>query len=134
MIRRPPRSTLLPYTTLFRSLLASQGLPKSAPDGQDMITSLPLGSSRAVETERLRSARELDIARTIEAIDAVQKARVHLALEQPSAFLREHAKPAASVMLTLAAGRSLSDQQVQAIVHLVASSVPGMSPDGVSVA
>ncbi len=117
-----------------KMLLASQGLPKSAPDGADMISSLPLGSSRAVEGERLRSADELDLARTIEAIDAVQKARVHLAVEQPSAFLRDRAKPAASVMLTLNAGRTLSDSQVQAIVHLVASSVPGMSPDGVSVA
>ena len=117
-----------------KMLLASQGLPKSAPDGAEMISSLPLGSSRAVEGERLRSADELDLARTIEAIDAVQKARIHLALEQPSAFLRDRAKPAASVMLTLNPGRSLSDSQVQAIVHLVASSVPGMSPDGVSVA
>jgi flagellar M-ring protein FliF len=117
-----------------KMLLASQGLPKSAPDGADMISSLPLGSSRAVEGERLRSADELDLARTIEAIDAVQKARVHLAVEQPSAFLRERSKPAASVMLTLNPGRTLSDSQVQAIVHLVASSVSGMSPDGVSVA
>ena len=117
-----------------KMLLAAQGLPKSAPDGNAMISSLPLGASRAVENERLRSARELDLARTIEAIDAVQKARVHLALEQPSAFLRERSKPAASVLLTLAAGRSLGDQQVQAIVNLVASSVPGMTPDGVSVA
>ena len=117
-----------------KMLLASQGLPKSAPDGAEMISSLPLGSSRAVEGERLRSADELDLARTIEAIDAVQKARVHLAVEQPSAFLRERSKPAASVMLTLNPGRTLSDSQVQAIVHLVASSVPGMSPDGVSVA
>ena len=117
-----------------KMLLAAQGLPKSAPDGAEMINSLPLGASRAVETERLRSARELDLARTIEAIDAVQKARVHLALEQPSAFLRERSKPAASVLLTLAGGRTLGDQQVQAIVNLVASSVPGMTPDGVSVA
>jgi flagellar M-ring protein FliF len=117
-----------------KMLLAAQGLPKSAPDGAEMISSLPLGASRAVETERLRSARELDLARTIEAIDAVQKARVHLAVEQPSAFLRERTKPAASVLLTLAAGRTLGDQQVQAIVNLVASSVPGMTPDGVSVA
>jgi flagellar M-ring protein FliF len=99
-----------------------------------MMSSLPLGASRAVESERLRAARELDLARTIEAIDAVQAARVHLALEAPSAFLRERAKPAASVMLTLQGGRALSDSQVQAIVNLVASSVPGMSPDGVSVA
>ena len=117
-----------------KMLLASQGLPKSAPDGNDLISSLPLGSSRAVESERLRTARELDLARTIEAIDAVQIARVHLALEAPSAFLRDRAKPAASIMLTLNPGRTLSDSQVQAIVHLVASSVPGMSPDGVSVA
>jgi flagellar M-ring protein FliF len=117
-----------------RILLASQGLPKSAPGGSEMISSLPLGASRAVEGERLRSARELDLARTIEAIDAVKSVRVHLAVEQPSAFLRERSKPAASVMLTLAPGRALSDSQVQAIVHLVASSVPGMSPDGVSIA
>lgn len=117
-----------------KMLLAAQGLPKSAPDGAQTIADLPLGASRAVEGERLRGARELDLARTIEAIDAVQAARVHLALEAPSAFLRERSKPAASVMLTLAQGRSLSEQQVQAIVHLVASSVPGMAPDGVSVA
>jgi flagellar M-ring protein FliF len=116
-----------------RMLLASQGLPRSGPDGNEMIGNLPLGSSRAVETERIRSARELDLARTIEGIDVVQSARVHLAVETPSMFVREHAAPAASVMLTLASGRSLGDSQVQAIVHLVASSVPGLAPDGVSV-
>lgn len=116
-----------------RMLLAGQGLPRSGPTGSDVIQNLPLGSSRAVETERLRGAKEMDLARTIEAIDAVQTARIHLAVEQPSVFIRERTQPAASVMLTLAPGRTLSDQQVQAIVHLVASSVPGMSPDGVSV-
>lgn len=113
--------------------LAAEGLPKSAPDGDSLINSLPMGASRAVEGEKLRSAREMDLARTIEAIDAIQSARVHLAVEQPSIFLRDKSKPAASVMLRLADGRTLSDAQVQAIVHLVASSVPGLSPDGVSV-
>ena len=117
-----------------RMLLAAQGLPKSAPDGDDLIKNLPLGASRAVEGERLRTARELDLARTIEAIDAVQTARVHLAIEPPSAFLRDQDKPSASVMLTLKSGRTLGEQQVQAIVHLVASSVSGMAPEGVSVA
>lgn len=116
-----------------KMLLAAQGLPKSAPDGNALIGDLPLGASRAVEDQRLRSARELDLARTIEAIDAVQSARVHLAVEEPSVFLRDRSEPAASVMLRLASGRSLSDAQVQAIVHLVASSVPGLAPDGVSV-
>src|SRR4051812_42472644 len=142
-----------------RMLLASQGLPRGgqqsgdvltamplgssraveterirgAPRGGDVPPAMPLGSSRAVETERIRGAREADLARTIEAIDAVQSARVHLAVEQPSVFVRDHAHAAASVMLTLTAGRSLGDNQVQAIVNLVASSVPGLAPDGVSV-
>jgi flagellar M-ring protein FliF len=116
-----------------KMLLAQQGLPKSAPDGDALISSLPMGASRAVEGERLRGAHELDLARTIEAIDAVESAKVHLAVEQPSVFLRDRSEPGASVMLRLRSGRALSDSQVQAIVHLVASSVPGLAPDGVSV-
>lgn len=113
--------------------LAAEGLPKSAPDGTSMIDSLPLGASRAVEGEKLRGAREMDLARTIEAIDAVESARVHLAVEPPSIFLRERTKPAASVMLRLASGRTLAQNQVQAIVHLVASSVPDLDPSAISV-
>ena len=116
-----------------RMLLAQQGLPKSAPDGNAVMSSIPMGASRAVEGERLRAAQESDLSRTIEQIDSVAQARVHLAVEQPSVFLRESSKPSASVMLRLYAGRRLSDAQVQAIVHLVASSVAGLSPDDVSV-
>ncbi|MET0364312.1 MAG: flagellar basal-body MS-ring/collar protein FliF [Sphingobium sp.] len=113
--------------------LAAEGLPKSAPDGASMIDSMPMGASRAVEGEKLRSAREVDLARTIEQIDSVVKARVHLAVEPPSIFLREQTKPSASVMLQLASGRSLSKEQVDAIVHLVSSSIPNMTPETVSV-
>lgn len=113
--------------------LASAGLPKSAPDGSSMIDNMPMGASRAVEGEKLRSAREMDLARTIEAIDAVDSARIHLAVEPPSVFLRDRTKPQASVMLRLSQGRALSDDQVRAIVHLVASSVPNLAPENVSV-
>lgn len=116
-----------------KMLLAQAGLPKSAPDGNAVISALPMGASRAVEGERLRGAREMDLARTIEAIDAVEGAKIHLAVEQPSVFLRDRSEPAASVMLRLRPGRALSEAQVQAIVHLVAASVPGLAPDGVSV-
>jgi flagellar M-ring protein FliF len=116
-----------------KMMLAAQGLPKSAPDGNSMIDSLPMGASRAVEGEKLRSAREMDLARTIEAIDSVETAKVHLAVEPPSVFLRERTKPSASVMLRLANGRALTDQQVSAIVHLVASSIPELNPDDISV-
>lgn len=116
-----------------RMLLATEGLPKAPPAAGAMLDNLPMGSSRAVEGERLRLARESDLARTIEAMDAIEQARVHLAVEQRSAFVRERAAPAASVMLRLRAGRTLSDAQTDAIVHLVAASVPGLSPDAVSV-
>jgi flagellar M-ring protein FliF len=134
-IDRSTGSLTVPETSFYQAkmLLAQQGLPKAAPDGDTMISSLPLGASRAVEGEKLRTAREMDLARTIEAIDAVDTAKVHVAADQPSVFLRDEGKPQASVMLRLRAGRTLADSQVQAIVHLVASSVPNLSPDGVSV-
>lgn len=134
-INRDTGAITVPETAFYQAkmLLAQQGLPKAAPDGDAMISSLPLGASRAVEGEKLRSAREMDLARTIEAIDAVDTAKVHIAAGQPTVFLRDESKPQASVMLRLRAGRTLSDSQVQAIVHLVASSVPDLSPDGVSV-
>lgn len=116
-----------------RMMLAGQGLPKAAPSGDTLISSIPMGSSRAVEGETLRGAREADLARTIEAIDAVKTARIHISQPEPSVFVRDAVKSAASVMLTLQAGRSLSDAQVQAIQHLVASAVPGMTPEDVSV-
>jgi flagellar M-ring protein FliF len=116
-----------------RMLLAAQGLPRGGQSGADVVADMPLGASRAVEAERIRAAREADLARTIEAIDVVQTARVHLAAEQPSVFVRERSNAAASVMLTLTSGRSLGEGQVQAIVNLVASSVPGLAPEQVSV-
>lgn len=116
-----------------RMMLAGQGLPKAQPSGDAMLASLPMGASRAIEGETLRAAREADLARTIEAIDAVKVARVHLALSQPSVFVREEKPAAASVLLTLQQGRSLGEAQVRAIRHLVASSVPGMPVEQVSV-
>lgn len=116
-----------------RMLLAGQGLPKAAPGGDSVLAALPMGTSRAVEGETLRSARSADLARTIEAIDAVKSARVHLAISEPSVFVRESVAPQASVMLTLQPGRTLSEAQVRAIRHLVAASVPGLAPDQVSV-
>ena len=113
--------------------LAAQGLPKSAPDGNSLLSSMPMGASRAVENENLRSARELDLARTIEAIDVVLSARVHLAVEAPSIFIRDRAEPSASVMLQLAGGNRLADTQVQSIIHLVASSVSGLSAEAVKI-
>ncbi|WP_174297491.1 flagellar basal-body MS-ring/collar protein FliF [Sphingomonas bacterium] len=116
-----------------RMLLAGQGLPKAAPGGYAILDQLPMGVSRAVEGERLRQARETELARSIQEIDAVADARVHLAMPESSVFVRDSASPSASVMVKLNAGRSLDDAQVRSIVNLVASSVPGMKPDAVTI-
>ena len=116
-----------------RMLLAGQGLPKAAPGGYAILDSLPMGVSRAVEGERLRQARETELAKSIEEIDAVADARVHLAMPESTVFVRDNAAPSASVILKLQGGRSLSDAQVQSIVNLVASSVPGMKPESVTI-
>ncbi len=116
-----------------RMLLAGQGLPKAAPGGYAILDNLPMGVSRAVEGERLRQARETELARSIEDIDAVAEARVHLAMPENTVFVRDNASPSASVIVKLQAGRALSDAQVSSIVNLVASSVPGMKPDDVTI-
>ncbi len=116
-----------------RMALAAEGLPRAAPGGSSLLDAMPLGSSRAVEAERLRLSREADLARSIEAVDAVEQARVHLAVEQRSAFVRDRAEPAASVILRLRGGRTLTEAQSAAIVHLVAASVPGLAPERVSI-
>ena len=116
-----------------RMQLAAQGLPTSTPDANAVLTDLPMGASRSVEGARLRQAQELDLARSITEISAVSQARVHLALPEKSAFLRDTQPPRASVFLQLAPGRMLEPSQVEAIVNLVSTSVPGMARGDVTV-
>lgn len=116
-----------------RIMLAGQGLPKAAASGYDLLGAMPLGSSRAVETARLKQAQESELAASIEAIDGVEHASVHLAAGEVSVFVRDRAAPTAAVFVRLAPGRTLSEAQVRAIVHLIASSVAGLAADGVSV-
>ncbi len=117
-----------------RMLVASDGALASPESSAQMLDSLPIGASRTLEGERLRNVREQELTRTIMEIDGVEAVRVHLAQAERSVFIRENAPPSASVMVRLARGRSLSDDQVRAIVNLVAGSVPGMLPEMVRVA
>ena len=119
-------------TAAARILLAGQGLPKSA-RAVDPVGDMPLGLSRAVEAARLQSAAAIELAASIEAIDGVKHATVHVAMPEPSVFVRDKAPPSASVFVTLAPGRALGEAQVRAIVWLVSSSVAGLAPDRVSV-
>lgn len=116
-----------------RMLVASDaGL--AAPQGaSEMLDAIPLGSSRTLEGERLRLARERELMLTIKEIDGIENVRVHLATPERSVFVRNSNAPSASVMLRLVSGRSLGQAQVEAIVNLVSGSVPGLNAEAVRV-
>lgn len=117
-----------------RMKLASQGLPNHAGTGFELIDKEQgFATSNFVQNARYQRALEGELARTIMSLSAVQNARVHLALPKESAFIRDTRKATASVMLELASGRRLDDEQVTAIMHLVASSVPNMESNQVTV-
>lgn len=117
----------------LRLRLASQGLPKGGGVGFELMESQKLGVSQFLEQVNFQRALEGEMARSIQSIGAVQSARVHLALQKDSVFVREQKKPTASVLLNLHPGRSLDKHQVSAIVHLVASSVPNLPASNVTV-
>ncbi|MCG7492812.1 flagellar basal-body MS-ring/collar protein FliF [Thalassobius sp. Cn5-15] len=116
-----------------RMMLATEGLPAGTPDGISTLNDMPMGASRSVEAARLRRMHELDLARSITEFSNVTSARVHLALPEQTAFIRDTKPPRASVFVQVAPGRALDDGQVSAIVSLVSTSVPGMTRANVSV-
>jgi flagellar M-ring protein FliF len=117
-----------------RIFLASKGIPKTGHMGMDSLKDQSaMTTSQFMEQVRYTSAMEQELARTIMQIDSIQQARVHLAMPKQSVFVRDRTPPKASVIITPYAGRSVSPNQVQALVHLVASSVPLMTPENVAV-
>ena len=116
-----------------RIMLAAQGLPTVVPTGYENLDSIQMGSSRSVESMRLKQAQELELARSVAEIEHVLSARVHLALPEREVFIRQEAQPTASVFVQLAKGRILGRSQVEAIIHLVSSSVPKLAKEDVSV-
>jgi flagellar M-ring protein FliF len=116
-----------------RLKLASAGLPKSSVVGFELMDNAKFGQTQTQERVNLQRALEGELTRTIGSIDAVESARVHLALPNQNGFFREQQKPSASVVLMLRGGRTLDRSQLAGIVHLVASSVPELQTRDVSV-
>ncbi len=128
-------SILVPANQVYdvRLRLASQGLPRGGGVGFELMENEKLGTSQFLEQVNYQRALEGELARSIQSLSAVQAARVHLAIPQPSVFVREQQKPSASVVLGLYPGRVLDPGQVNGIVHLVASSVPDLSAQNVTI-
>ena len=117
-----------------RILLASQGLPKTGATGLDALKDQSsMTTSQLMEQVKINAAMEQELARSIMQIATVQSARVHLATPKQSVFVRDRTPPKASVVLAPHPGRVVSPAQVQAIVHLVSSSVPYLAPEHVTV-
>ena len=116
-------------------LLASQGLPESTASGgmSSLSDDSSITTSQFMEQVRYIAAMENELARSISQINSIKSARVHLASPKESVFVRNRTPAKASVVVTPFPGRVVSASQVQAIVHMVASSVPYLAADGVSV-
>ncbi len=117
----------------LRLRLAAQGIPKGGLVGFELMENQKLGLSQFHEQVNYQRALEGELSRTISAIGSVAGARVHLAIPKQTAFLRDEQKPTASVMVNLHTGRALDPGQIAGIVHLIASSVPQLTNENVSV-
>ncbi|WP_369938782.1 flagellar basal-body MS-ring/collar protein FliF [Xanthomonas medicagonis] len=117
-----------------RLKLAGSGLTDNGNMGFEVMEKDPgFGVSQFVENARYQHALETELARTIASLRPVREARVHLAIPKPSAFTRQRDVASASVVLELRGGTTLERNQVDAIVNMVASSIPDLAPDRVTV-
>jgi len=118
-----------------RVALSGKGLPASSDDGgYSLLDKAGLSTSEFQEQTSFKRAMEGELAKTIEAINGVDTAVVHLALPEKQVFTDEQDPATASVLVKTRVGSTLSDEQVQAVVHLVASSIDGLDPKDVTVA
>ncbi|MBV8852636.1 MAG: flagellar M-ring protein FliF [Sinobacteraceae bacterium] len=116
-----------------RLKLAGQGLPQGGGGFAMMDKDPGFGVSQFMENARYQHALEAELARTIAALRPVEGARVHLAVPRQTAFVRDRKGASASVFLQLKQGRRLEQEQIQAIVNLVASSIPDLDANQVTV-
>lgn len=117
-----------------RLRLAREGVTEDRGMGFEMLMEdQGLGTSQFIEQARYRHSLEGELSRTISSMGAVRSSRVHLAIPRESVFVRDNRQPSASVMLDVVSGRRLNEGQVQSIVNLVASSIPQMNREQVTV-
>ncbi|MGR5541720.1 flagellar basal-body MS-ring/collar protein FliF, partial [Vibrio campbellii] len=110
------------------------GLNNQSHAGDDILMQdMGFGVSQRLEQERLKLSRERQLALAIEAMTQVRKARVLLALPKQSVFVRHNQEASASVFLTLRTGANLKQEEVDSIVDMVSSAVPGMRPTRITV-
>ncbi|NOH25130.1 flagellar basal-body MS-ring/collar protein FliF [Vibrio europaeus] len=130
-------NTILVPTSNFNSLkldMVRAGLNREKQAGDDiLLQDMGFGVSQRLEQERLKLSRERQLSKAIEEMKQVRKARVLLALPKQSVFVRHNQEASASVFLTLKTGANLKQEEVDSVVDMVASAVPGMKPNRITV-
>ncbi len=127
------RTILVPQSKVYetRLSLAGAGLPGSG-TGYELLDTNKLGWTDFVQKLQYHRALEGEIARTIQTLEEVSAARVHLVMPEPSLFAAEEKPTTASVVLRMKPGARLAPTQVRGIIHLVSSAVEGLTPDNVT--
>src|SRR3954467_1134925 len=117
----------------LRLAMSGKGLPAGQDTGYALLDQQAITTSEFQQQVTYQRALEGELSKTLEALDGVQQAVVHVALPKEEVFATDQAKPTASVLLSLAPGTQLTSEQIQAITNLVSSSVQDMDPDQVTV-
>jgi len=117
----------------MRLALASQGLPKGGNVGFEIFNQQSLGTTEFVEKLNFQRALQGELVRTIREFPEVEDARVHIVMPKESVFLDNTEPASAAVVLKIRSGRTLSQRQVEGIVHLVSASVQMLKPENVKV-
>ncbi|AOW76547.1 flagellar M-ring protein FliF [Colwellia sp. PAMC 20917] len=118
----------------IKILLAREGLSDEPTEGSEIIMQdMGFGVSQRLETERLKFSREQQLARTIEELQAISRAKVLLAIPRENIFAKRTRSASGTVVLTMRKGRMLSEEEVDSVVDIIASAVQGMEPNRVTV-
>ena len=117
----------------IRMALAREGLPRRRGIGYEIFDKSSLGQTDFVQKLNNRRALEGELQRTIEDLDEVKSARVHLVIPEHTIFLDEQKPVTASVVIRPIIGRELNKDQIRGITHLVSSSVEGLKPQNISI-
>jgi flagellar M-ring protein FliF len=127
---------LVPSDVVYdtRLKMSSAGLPGSSSGGYALLDNEGITTSDFKQQVDFQRAIEGELAKTIEAMDGVAGATVHLAIPKQDVFNDGSKQPTAAVMITTKPGMTLSQSQVQSVVYLVSSGVPELTADNVTVA
>jgi flagellar M-ring protein FliF len=129
-------TVMVPRNDVYKTRikLSGEGLPSGSDGGYSLLDEQDLSTSQFKEQTDFKRAMEGELNKTIEAMDGVQSAVVHLAIPAKQVFADKQDPPTASVLVASRPGDTLSPEQVQSVVHLVAASIDGMDPEKVTVA